>query len=385
MKLTRTVEKLYERIRWGGYYRPAGPDVGRDIHLQEAAAWLCRAQDAGSDRGFSYGVRFGHGYEASYPETTGYIIPTMLSLEKHYGDAGYRTRAVEAADWEVAIQMDSGAVMGGKYSTSPSPAVFNTGQVLIGWAAIGEATGQNRYREAARRACTWMLENQERDGRWVRGNSRFADPEITVYNVKAAWGMCLAGALWGWDDAVQGAVRSAEYALANQRPNGWFARCCLSDAERPLLHTLAYTAQGLVGIGDLTGRQDFIAGAQRIADALASRLGPDGFLPGRFTEDWTGAVEWCCLTGNVQMSWVWARLFEHTRDERYRKACTLANDYVMAHHDVSNPDVRVRGGVPGSWPTWGDYGRLKILNWATKFFVDALLCEKRIAAAGSHA
>ena len=114
MKLTRSVEKLYERLRWGGYYRPAGPGVGRDVHLQEAARWLCRAQDAGSDRGFSYGVRFGRDYEPSYPETTGYIIPTMLSLEKHYGDPGYRTRAVEAADWEVAIQMDSGAVMGGK-------------------------------------------------------------------------------------------------------------------------------------------------------------------------------------------------------------------------------------------------------------------------------
>ena len=173
--------------------------------------------------------------------------------------------------------------------------------------------------------------------------------------------------------------------MANQRPSGWFGRCCLSDAERPLLHTLAYTAQGLVGIGDLTGRQDFIGGAERIAAALANRLGADGFLPGRFAEDWTGAVEWCCLTGNVQMSWVWARLFERTGNESYRRACTLANDYVTAHHDVSNRDPRVRGGVPGSWPTWGDYGRLKILNWATKFFVDALLSEKRIAATGSHA
>jgi hypothetical protein len=33
--------------------------------------------------------------------------------------------------------------------------------------------------------------------------------------------------------------------------------------------------------------------------------------------------------------------------------------------------------VFGSWPVWGDYGRLTVLNWATKFFVDALLLEMR--------
>jgi hypothetical protein len=51
----------------------------------------------------------------------------------------------------------------------------------------------------------------------------------------------------------------------------------------------------------------------------------------------------------------------------------------MAHHDIRNADLRLRGGLPGSWPVDGQYGYLQILNWATKFLVDALMREKRQA------
>jgi len=53
---------------------------------------------------------------------------------------------------------------------------------------------------------------------------------------------------------------------------------------------------------------------------------------------------------------------------------------LMRHHDIDNDDLRLRGGVPGSWPVWGDYGRLMILNWATNFFAEALLAEQTITS-----
>ena len=56
-----------------------------------------------------------------------------------------------------------------------------------------------------------------------------------------------------------------------------------------------------------------------------------------------------------------------------------ANQDLMRHHDIENPDPRRRGGVPGSWPVWASYGRLMVLNWATNFFVEALLHEKSAA------
>jgi hypothetical protein len=59
--------------------------------------------------------------------------------------------------------------------------------------------------------------------------------------------------------------------------------------------------------------------------------------------------------------------------QAFADGADVANRYLVGHHDISSLNPAIRGGLPGSWPTWGDYGRFKVLNWATKFLVDALL------------
>jgi hypothetical protein len=346
-------------------------------HLHEAMQWLKRAQDAGSDRGVAYGVRFGGDFDLSYPETTGYICQTFVEQGQLSQDQELIDRAVDMGDWEIAIQMSDGAVMGGKYNTDPSPAVFNTGMVLLGWGPLIRHTGEERFKEAARRACDWLLEMQEPNGNWIRGNSKFAAAGSTLYNVKAAWGLCEAGIALGNDEYVQAAVRNAEYCVSLQHANGWFPDCCLSDPKKPLLHTIAYTMQGLIGIGKLTERTDLIDAARLTADAQAKLMGDDGFLPGMQDANFRSAASWCCLTGSAQTSIVWSELFNLTQIDEYRQLAGRINNYLMVHHDIRNSDPRIRGGLAGSWPVHGAYGRLLILNWATKFLVDALSLHER--------
>src|SRR5262249_37004778 len=110
----RTRMSLYvDRARRGHLYRPAG-DTDLDRHLRAATDWLVRAQDAGADRGVSYGADFGGTWLESYPETTGYIIPTFLRLSDSYADESLARRAVEMGTWESEVQMECGAVMGGR-------------------------------------------------------------------------------------------------------------------------------------------------------------------------------------------------------------------------------------------------------------------------------
>jgi hypothetical protein len=194
--------------------------------------------------------------------------------------------------------------------------------------------------------------------------------------VKAAWGLCEAGHALGEERFIDAALRSAEYCLTRQRPNGWLPDCCLTDPRAPLLHTLAYSMQGMLGIGTRTGRVELIEGARLLADAQIDIMHANGFLPGRQREDFSAAVDWSCLTGSAQTSMVWSDLYLLTGEEKYRTAVHRVNRYLMARHDVRNADPHLRGGVAGAWPVWGDYGRLSILNWATKFFVDALSREQ---------
>jgi hypothetical protein len=379
LRALKTKTSLYaDRLRRANLYHDALVDTDLARHMLEAVEWLKRAQDAGTNRGVSYGVDFGGSWQESYPETTGYIIPTFLKLADAYEDTSLLTRAIAMGRWESEVQMANGAVMGGHLNPNPTPAVFNTGMVLLGWSALYERTGDPQFLTSLERASTWLLGLQEPDGNWRKGNSQLANPSITVYNVKAAWGLAEAGRVAGIGVAVDGAVRNGEFCISRQLPNGWFRDCCLVDATRPLLHTIAYAMQGLIGIGVIAKREDFVQAARRTADSLLGLMNADGFIPGCIGPDFRGAVDWCCLTGSAQTAIVWGRLFQLTGDPRYREGMQRATRYLMRRHDVDNPDPGLRGGLPGSWPVWGDYGRLKVLNWATNFFVEALLLQRSI-------
>ncbi len=361
----------------GRAYHRLESNVAHSDHIAAATAWLERAQDAGSDRGVSYGAALGGDFQASYPETTGYIIPTMLDLARVGRRPVLKQRAIEMGDWEIAVQMPSGAVMGGKLNPNPTPAIFNTGQVLLGWSALYRETGEARFLAAAQRAADWMMAMQSPDGGWTQGNSAYANAASTLYNVKAAWGLAEAGAAGVGPDAIEAAKRNADLCLGRQLDNGWFPDCCLLDAEKPLLHTIAYSMQGLLGIGRLTGDARFEEGAERTARGLMQVMHDDGFIPGQIDREFTAAADYSCLTGSAQTSIVWSELYQLTGDEAFRSARTTVNRYLMQRHNLGQPHPAVRGGVYGSWPVWGAYGQLLVLNWATKFFIDALLIEAR--------
>ena len=59
---------------------------------------------------------------------------------------------------------------------------------------------------------------------------------------------------------------------------------------------------------------------------------------------------------------------------RYREAGFAANKFVRRSISYDGPDG-VRGGVKGSFPIEGDYGRFEYLNWAAKFFIDSNQAE----------
>lgn len=372
---------------------PVDPD--HRPHLLEALAWLGRAQDAtgtgGVARGFSLSWhRYfrSAGWQPAYPETTGYIIPTWLEAAIELDAPEWTERALRAAHWECDLQLESGAVQGGVVGEGRSPAVFNTGQVMLGWLAAAERSGETRFLEAAERAGRWLVEVQEPDGLWQKGNSAFALARPTLYNARVAWALAETGAALGNARFTEAARRNLAAVAAGVAPNGWIPDCCLTDPAAPLLHTLAYAGRGLLEGGRVLGDEAIFAAGVRSARALAARVGPDGRMAGRFDRDWSPAVPWSCLTGQVQMANNWMRLHLITGDRAWLESVPAVIGFVKSTQNRSTPHEGLRGGIKGSWPLDGDYGRFELLNWATKYFADALLRSTQLqagrAAARAH-
>jgi hypothetical protein len=364
--------------RRGGY--PLARDPAE--HLVAAIDWLVRAQDATPDGGISRGYCLAwtpywqrRGWQPSYPETTGYILSTFFDAASRLGRPELRERARRMADWEIDVQLPSGAVQGGVIGerAEPTPAVFNTGQVILGWIRAHRELGSEAYLEAARRAADWLLSVQDADGGFAKGRSEFSRSDCTSYYTRVAWPLCALGEYLSEERYVEAGLRGLEHCLARQQANGWFAENCLSDPERPLLHTIAYAMRGALEVGLLLGRQDYVERAARTARALAERQRPGGGLAGRFARDWSEAASWECLTGDVQTAIVWWKLGRALGEPELCERARAATRFVMRSQNRAAPEPGVAGGIRGSFPCDGDYGRYEVLNWATKFFADALM------------
>jgi len=369
------------RERLGGY----GADPQHEPHLAAAIEWLVRAQDATLDDGISRGFSLawhpyfgGRGWQPSYPETTGYIIPTLYAAARRLGRAELAARAERAARWEIEIQLPSGAVRGGVIGAPESPAVFNTGQVLLGWLAAFEETGQGIFAYAARRAACYLVATLDSDGHWRRGNSQFARADATLYNTRTAWALAEAGARLNDGGFTAAAARSLRAAAELQAHNGWLPSCCLSDPEEPLLHTLAYAVRGFLEGGRVLDDPRLLQAAERAADALLATVRADGWMPGRYRSDWSPAVRWSCLTGQAQMANNWMRLAVITGDAKWLEPVPAVLRFLKRTQNRHGREPGVRGGIKGSWPVGGDYGAYEVLNWATKFFVDALMRHEAV-------
>lgn len=359
--------------------------VDSATHMTEAIEWLKRAQDATSDRGVSRGFGVGwisylnsKGWQPSYPETTGYIIPTFFDCARVLRADDLSRRAIEMADWEIDIQMPIGAVMGGTVDRPATPAVFNTGQVMLGWIRALAETGRDSYRSALERAADFLISTLDDDGAWRRGNSQYASAASTTYNSRVGWALAWAGKLLGKEQYVQAGARNLARTLSLQNEKGWFADNDLSDPSEPLTHTIAYAMEGLLGGFDVFGERRYLEGVILAADHISACIDERGWLPGRIDASWGGTVPWSCLTGSSQIAGVLFRLHKLTCNPSYRSAATKLLGFVMRTQNCVSQNPGLRGGIKGSYPFDGEYGRYELLNWATKFFIDALLLEREL-------
>jgi len=249
-------------------------------------------------------------------------------------------------------------------------------QILLGLAAGLNEFGA--YEDATRRAADWLVRTQDDDGCWRGYPSPFASPGVKVYETHVAWGLFEAERALPGRGYLEAGLKQVRWALGFQRDNGWFAECCLSDSQRPLTHTLGYALRGVLEAHRSTGDDVFLQAGRLCADGMLSVLGQDGRLPGCLDADWQPAASWVCLTGAVQTAYCWLYLFENTGDFSYLSAARRANHFVRRTVEMQGPEG-VAGGVKGSFPVDGEYGRFEYLSWAVKFAIDSWHYENRLA------
>lgn len=347
----------------------------RDIALTKAVNWLLHSQDSMTDEGFgSYHIT--KKWTTSYVETSGYIVPTLLKYAKKEQSNDIVKKMISSGDWLISIQKPSGGWQGECIADNRSEVVFNTGQVIRGLLELYKVTNDRKYLDSATKSCDWLCEIQEDEGYWkkfaFRGVPRVYDsyvdaPLLETYQITKN------------ELYKEKALKNLYWIIDNkQLENGWFEDCdnTIKRNERPILHTISYTIDGLLDCGLILSDKKIIDAAIKSADKLFEIFSRRKFLNGRFDRNWKGSESIIC-TGSAQIAIIWMKLFKLTKNIQYLNAAMKMNDILIFIQDRGAKELQnTLGAMPGSYPIWGRYEPFSFPNWATKYFADSLLLEQ---------
>lgn len=344
----------------GARTRPAADEE----HVRRAIAWLATAQKAAGGGGFAHSFGLLGGWKPAYPETTGYILPTLVRAGARFGIPETDPLVECAAQWLASIQQPDGSFS----DLSGRAQIFDTGQILYGWNELTTLRPELVERERVARAAHWIAAQQEADGRFERntwGGAR-------SYYVRVGAALVNAGQNLGDASLVEAGQRNIGWTLAQQRQNGFFDRAGF-DERPPFLHTMVYVVEGLLDAFVATRQPELLDAVLRFVEPLRLSAGR-GTLPcSRYHPDFVAVGRELCLPGLAQWAAQCRRLVA-LGFTAYREAGAAAVAALKRHQLFARtPDLD--GGLFGSAPVWGHYMRWSIPNWGVKFLIDALLAE----------
>lgn len=299
----------------------------------KAIRWI--QKNAIHDKGISVASEI----RKSYPEVTGYYIPSLLCW-------GYRDLALSFAKWLCSIQKEDGSW----YDTENSkPYIFDSAQILKGLIAIRELYPQAD--EHILKGCNWILSNMQEDGRLPSprendfGDGKTCAEVIHIY--------CLSPIVAAADLYEIPEYREKAYKILNYYKENAYEEIMNFGL---LSHFYAYVMEGLVDMGE-----DEMA--RKAMEGMEAFQRENGAVPGYCN------VNWVCSVGVFQLALVWYRLGNIEKGNRaFEYACKLQN---------------ASGGWFGSYMSEENrnedhaYFPHSEISWSAKYFLDALYWKNR--------
>src|ERR1700732_5059234 len=129
-------DELRTAFEYRHLYSYVSATIPTENALRSVVDWIFRAQRP--DGGIAAYYSFLTGYSESYPEVTGYIIPTLYDFGHLTGNLVARHAAFLATDWLLSLQITSGAFPAGLHApdsgpdNNSRPSVLNTGPFVQG-------------------------------------------------------------------------------------------------------------------------------------------------------------------------------------------------------------------------------------------------------------
>jgi len=377
--LVNLIKSISVKIRYPDLDFAKDKTASDSENLQVTIDWLCLAQDkTGCDGVSAFYDLSSKKWGNAYRETTGYIIETFIENFHLTNEKKYLDRAIKMGEWELRVQCEDGAFGEVKKDGSVGKKIFNTGQVIIGLISLYKETKERKYLDAAEKASQWLIKNQESDGGW----KIFTTQGPRTYHSRVAWPLLQIFEITKDQKYFESAQKNIYWVLKQQQTNYWFDNTSLSEDNKPWTHLIAYTINGLIEYYLISNTKDkqIFNSFYNSANVLLEIFQKNNysFLPCSFDKNWESKDKYTCLTGDAQLAIIWMQIYELTKERKFLDGATKIIEMIKKTQIIDAKYNEIRGGIFGSFPISGEYAPFMLINWAAKFFADALLLKNKI-------
>lgn len=357
-----------------------------ELHLQKTIEWIERSCTHGRGGSASHYSLIKGDWLNPFPETTGYIIPTLYDYATMFNQPSYAELATRLTDWLGEVQLENGACMQGNYNKvkgKTAPIVFNTGQNLLGFIRAYKESGNKKYLNNAKRAADFLVTSTGEDGVWNKNLHRGLKHTI---NSRCSWALLMMNQILPSKNYERVAKANLDWTIQQQTENGWFNHGTSRTNGLPNTHFLSYTCEGLLESYRITKDKRYFDTVIKTANKMLDLFNERNMLFAFWDNNWknhgkyfrNSKGKFICVTGNIQISIVWMMLFEETGNKKYIDAANRMLNFIKTIHNITIKKEGVQGGIKGSFPIYGSYSMLMYPNWAAKYFCDALMMKIKL-------
>lgn len=334
--------------------------------LRSNLAWIVKSFKVNNNLGSS-GTRSVKGsWGPIYPETTGYLISTLLNAAVYFQDQELKELALQQLDFFKSIQNEDGSFH--QSTTVTEPIVFDTAQVILGLLSITpELEAPKEVMAMIIKAVDWLGVQLDHQGLFTAHN--YVEAYNPAYYARIAWPMASAE-LIKYSRPRTKTKKLIARLTELQQDNKYFEGMGFHPDQDPLTHTIAYTLRGLWECAEIINDRKLKKRVRTSAQILNQEILKEGKVAGSYDAQWKGDYSYQCSVGNAQLAVLNMILYERSGYKDYLDVITVLLKPLM---QKQGKVLLNSGAVPSSIPIGGAYQRFKYTNWTQKFYSDALL------------
>ncbi len=329
--------------------------------LSENLNWIVKSFARNKNLGSSGWSNILGQFSDPYPETTGYLIPTLLTASHYTGNVLLLSVAKKQIGFFNSIQNIDGSYY--QSLKNKSPIVFDTSQILLGLCSIYHHEPDSYVLDQINSSLNWL--NSLLDERGFFSAYNFTEKNCPAYYTRVFWAMIRAHHIVGTtpNHLIFNGIDSI---LKQINSNNSFSQWGFDNETFVLSHNIIYTLRGLYEIALLTDDKEMLSTTISCIDSIVSKIIDNDKFYGAYDQTWNPDRSFVCSVGNAQLAYLLISLDVN----KYTKAIKIVLQDLLQNQSRIGPN---KGAIPSSLPIWGRYQRWRYTNWTQKFFCDALL------------